>query len=82
MACRIGMSTDPKERIDHWKQKENCTSGTVIASGLTYDEALAREQQEARAGGCRHDDGGPRIAGRVWSVYRMDGQGQFSLAGS
>ena len=67
------MSTDPNERIEHWKREEGCTSGYVIASGLTYDEAAAREREEAQAGGCRQSGGGPRIAGRVWSVYRMDG---------
>ena len=73
MACRVGMSTNPQERIDHWKREEGCTSGRVIASGLTYDEAAARERQEAARGGCRQSGGGPRIEGRNWSVYRMEG---------
>ena len=73
MACRVGMSTNPAERIEHWKRVEGCASGTVIASGLTYDEAAARERQKALAGGCRQSGGGPRVEGRVWSVYRMEG---------
>ena len=40
MACRVGMSTNPKERIEYWKEMEDCTSSRIVESGLTYDEAL------------------------------------------
>ena len=71
MACRVGMSTDPDERIAYWKAKENCLSGRVVASNLTYDEALAMERRLAERDGCRYGGGGQRVPGRVWSVYRM-----------
>ena len=73
MACRVGMSTDPQERIEYWKRQEGCTSGGVVTSGLTYDEALAKERELAQRDGCRQSGGGERKPGRVWSVYRMDG---------
>ena len=73
MACRVGMSTNPQERIEYWKRQEGCTAGHVVTSGLTYDEALAKERELAQRGGCRHSGGGERKLGRVWSIYRMDG---------
>ena len=73
MACRVGMSTVPAERIKYWKNKENCTSGYVVKSGLTYDEALELEKDLARRGGCRQSGGGQRVSGRVWSVYKLNG---------
>ena len=30
MSCRIGISTDPEERIDHWKEKEGYTSSFLL----------------------------------------------------
>lgn len=73
MACRVGMSTDPEERIRYWKDKEGHTGGEILASGLTYDEAQEREEEEAEDRGCRQDAGGPYKAGRVWSVYHVWG---------
>lgn len=69
MSCRIGMSTNVPERERHWGHKAR-----IIASGLTYDEATAREKSERSACGthCQGDVGGPRKAERVYSVYRMD----------
>ena len=67
------MSTNPQERIDYWKQKEGHTYGTVLASGLTYQEAQARENQEASNRGCHHAPGGAYVSGRVWSVYYVSG---------
>ena len=73
MACRVGMSTNPDERIDYWKKQESCTSGYVVQRGLTYDEAIELEKRLAAQNGCRQSPGGLRVPGRVWSVYRMDG---------
>ena len=69
MACRIGMSSNVPERESAWGH-----TATIIARGLTYDEATAREQRErANCGAhCQGADGGPRLPGRVYSVYRMD----------
>ena len=73
MGCRVGMSTDPYERIDYWKRMEFHTGGEVIARYLTYDEAQDRENKEAYERGCVSSAGGPRKAGRVWSVYHVWG---------
>ena len=76
MACRVGTSKDPQERIKYWKQKEGHTIGFVIASGLTYNEAQQRERQEAQQRRCFHAPGGdPGMDryNRVWSVYYVGG---------
>ena len=57
MACRVGMSATPEERIKHWKKAEGYTQGSILATGLTYDEALAREKAEATARGCKQSGG-------------------------
>ena len=73
MVCRVGMSTDPLERIKYWKENEGCTFGRVLKSRLTYDEALEMEKKEAQARGCRYSSGGMRVDGKVWSVYYVSG---------
>ena len=69
MACRVGMSTRPLERIDQWKRAEGYVNGRILAENLTYDEALRLEQREAHARGCNYQGGGERVEGRVWSIY-------------
>ena len=73
MACRVGMSTKPLDRIDYWKDKEGHTDGEILDSGLTYDEALERERSEADARGCCQSGGGKRVCGSGWSVYHVWG---------
>ena len=73
MGCRVGMSTDPEERIAHWKAKEGHTGGKVLARGLDYDEAQRREEQEAKRCGCVQCPGGPRNGLRNWCVYHVWG---------
>ena len=73
MACRIGMSTNPAERIQYWKNQEGHTGSQILASGLTYAQAQARETDEARRRGCRASGGGQYVAGNVWSVYHVWG---------
>ena len=73
MGCRVGMDTDPHERIQHWKGKEGHTDGKVLHSGLTYGEAQVLEKQEARTRGCVSWPGGAKVEGRVWSVYLVWG---------
>ena len=73
MACRVGMSQTPLERIEHWKKTEGHTDGKILASGLTYDQATAREKTEAQRLGCHYQGGGERSPGAVWSVYHVWG---------
>ena len=73
MACRIGMSTDPEERIRYWKNKEGHVGHEILATGLLYHEAHVLEQSEANDKRCRQEEGGPYKAGTVWSVYHVWG---------
>lgn len=73
MACRVGMSTDPYARINYWMSHEGHTHYQILATNLTYEEALDRESVEALSLDCRQSGGGPRVGGRVWSVYRVSG---------
>ena len=75
MTCRVGMSSNPLERIAHWRRK--CTgkfSYDFLASGLTYEEAQAREKIEARKCGpaCVQEPGGQRVLGSKYTVYRVN----------
>ena len=75
MTCRIGMSSKPQERIDHWRRQCNGRfSSKILASNLTYDDAQRRETSEARRCGshCEQEPGGLRKGGPVYSVYRVD----------
>ena len=49
MACRVGMSTNPQERMEYWARVEGHTHSQILAVGLTYDEAHVRERAEAQA---------------------------------
>ena len=73
MACRVGMSTTPLDRIEHWKQKEKHTWGEVVESGLTYDQAAALEKKLAEEHECKQEPGGPRNCLSNWSVYIVSG---------
>lgn len=70
MTCRVGMSTMPNSRIAYWKGK-GYAGGEIIVSKLTYDQAQAREKQEASERGCISEPGGERVPGEVWSVYHV-----------
>lgn len=73
MACRIGMATDPEERIAYWMKKEGHTDSEILADGLTYEEAEEREDEEGRKRHCHYAGGGERVEGPVWSVYHVWG---------
>lgn len=76
MACRVGISKRPQERIAHWKRVEGHTYSRVIGRNLTYDGAQRRETAEAAARGCYRaaggDPGNDRYR-RVWCVYYVSG---------
>lgn len=77
MGCRIGMATNVEERVvelmDEGKIPEDCSWHT-LHSGLNYDQATQKEEQERRACGpqCDGRAGGARESGYEWSVYRID----------
>lgn len=73
MACRVGMSTDPQERIQYWMREEGHTHWEILASGLTYSAAQKREKREAENRGCRYHPGGIDNGMSNWSVYHVWG---------
>ena len=73
MACRVGMSTNPDERIKYWKAVEGHTHSRILARGMTYENAIKREKEEAQKRGCRYQQGGQPVSGRAWSIYHLWG---------
>ena len=73
MACRVGMSTDPQERMAYWCRTEGHTGEQILASGLTYGQASDMERREANRLGCYWHGGGDYIPGPKWSVYHVWG---------
>lgn len=77
MACRIGMATDVAARVRDLKRDGMVPSHATyrtLETGLTYQEANDREVARRAACGshCEGNPGGGFVAGRVWSVYRID----------
>ena len=77
MACRIGMATDVARRVQELKDQRVVPSKATyrtLVSHLTYDEANAEETKRRTACGphCQGRTGGGYVAGRAWSVYRID----------
>ncbi len=77
MGCRIGMATNVANRVGQLEADGTVPSGAAcktLASGLTYEKATEMEVRERAACGqhCQGSAGGGYVAGRVWSVYRID----------
>ena len=77
MACRIGMATKVAARVQELKNQGVVpvwASYRTLASNLTYNEANDNEASQRRLCGahCQGSPGGGFVAGRVWSVYRID----------
>jgi len=77
MPCRIGMATDVEKRVEQLKADGSVPIGATyrtLDSGLTYDEANARESDRRELCGphCQGSAGGGYVSGRQWSVYRID----------
>ena len=73
MACRVGMSTTPYLRIQHWKDTEGHTYGKVLHENLTHKQALKKEKEEAEARGCFAWPGGNDDGSSDWAVYYVSG---------
>ena len=77
MACRIGMATNVAKRVQQLKEQGQVPSRATyrtLVSGLTYDQSNAEEVKRRNSCGppCQGQAGGGYVAGRVWSVYRVD----------
>jgi len=72
MHCRVGITTDPLLRRNHW---DTCVVGLrnwlVVSTHPTKTEALQAEKKFAEVSGCLAvpDEDGPLRAS--WSVYRF-----------
>lgn len=75
MGCRVGMAkaANVQDRIDHWKSEEGYTFDEILATGLSYYAATAREKDEATSRGCKYGSGGPSDSDYDWSVYHLWG---------
>lgn len=77
MGCRIGMATNVADRVNALKQSgdvpEDATYRT-LTDGLTYEDATDYEVAARKRCGdhCEGHAGGGYVAGRVWSVYRVN----------
>lgn len=73
MACRVGMSRDPEERMAYWAEEEGHTHGTILHENLSYEQATHLEKIEADKRGCVSKSGGPKDSNNDWAVYVMSG---------
>ena len=68
--CRVGMATNPDERIQYWAKEEGYNKYSILGEKLTYEEAQEMESQKKIEYDCdKGSPGGGYVAGRVWSVY-------------
>lgn len=77
MTCRIGMTTDVPKRVRRLKAFRHVpveATLTILASDLTYEDALRKEASLRTECGyhCEGADGDRRVAGPVWTLYRLD----------
>lgn len=73
MGCRVGMTTDLKERKEYWEgQYPSLSNWQVHAKGLSYNDAQDLENKLAAEGNCDSQAGGGFVSGNVWAVYSFD----------
>lgn len=73
MAKRVGMTTEPQERKQYWrnKYKSSFKNWQVVRRGLTYERAQQIEEDYKGLGYVR-GAGGQYVSGYVWSVYTFE----------
>jgi hypothetical protein len=72
MACRVGMTTDPKTRKAYWENKVlGFKNWQILNTFSTKDKAQQYETNYAAKHGCQAGAGGPDTPG-TWYVYRFD----------
>ena len=72
MPCRVGISTNPAERMTYWDNRVvGLNKWRILKVFLTQQEAQDYETKYAAQYGCRSAPGGPHTPGQ-WSVYRFD----------
>ena len=70
MACRVGITTDPKRREEEWKRKHPNLSGwQILEICQTKSEAQDLENAHIEAYGCEGSSGGAGDEDKIWYVY-------------
>ena len=75
MACRVGITTDPKRRKAEWAARHpDMGNWEVIAGPIPRAEAQSIEDAQALIYGCEAHHGGdePDVPGAGWYVYKFD----------
>lgn len=70
MACRIGITTNPKGRRQYWEQRHSTLSNwTILKTFTNKADAQRYETAEAKRRGCVAHPGGDGAEIDTWSVY-------------
>jgi hypothetical protein len=75
MACRVGITTDPKRRRAEWTSEyPDLMNWEILAGPVSRAEAQEIEDAQALMYGCEASPGGdePDQPGAEWYVYRFD----------
>ncbi len=72
MACRVGITTDPKRRKQEWEEEyPSLRDWEILESSLSYSSAQKKENEYAQKYGCASSPGGPNDGSYNWSVYKF-----------
>ena len=72
MPCRVGITTNPKERKAAWEsQVVGLSNWRILANYPSREEAQTHEDSYAQRNGCQAAHGGAPAKG-PWYVYRFD----------
>ena len=73
MACRVGITTDPDERRQHWESiYPDLRNWTIVGTFGTKSAAQDLETRHARQHGCDSHPGGAGPEHGNWSVYHFE----------
>ncbi len=73
MACRVGMTTDPKGRKEYWeKQYPNLKNWVILGYYKSKVVAQAAENVLAQQYECFPGAGSERNENNNWCVYKFD----------
>ena len=72
MGKRVGITTNTKERKEHWEGRYSTLKNwRIVESGLTYKQAQKKENEYIARGYTGHP-GGEEKPGNGYSVYAFD----------
>ena len=72
MVKRVGITTDPEERRQHWENEHpSLRQWKIVFKGLTYEQAQEEENLYINKGYQGHP-GGEKKPGSIYSVYTFE----------